>query len=51
MIIVPEGSSSSLTVRQRGRAIYSVIILGGPASVLAVLATIGFCLIVLAQIN
>ena len=38
--IVPLGSSSNLTVRQRGKAIYSVFFLGGSSSVLAVLATI-----------
>ena len=38
--IVPLGSSSRLTVRQRGKVIYSVFFLGGSSSVLAVLATI-----------
>ena len=38
--IVPLGSSISLTVRQRGKAIYSVFFLGGSSSVLVVLATI-----------
>ena len=38
--IVTLGSSISLTVRQRGKAIYSVFFLGGSSSVLAVLATI-----------
>ena len=38
--IVPLGSSISLTVRQRGKAIYSVFFQGGSSSMLAVLATI-----------
>ena len=38
--IVPPGSSISLTVRQRGKAIYSVFFFGGFSSVLAVLAII-----------
>ena len=38
--IVPLGSSISLTVRQRGKAINSLFFLGGSSSVLAVLATI-----------
>ena len=38
--IVPLGSSISLTVRQRGKAIYSVFFLGGSSSMIAVLATI-----------
>ena len=38
--IVPLGSSISLTVRQMGKAIYSVFFLGGSSSKLAVLATI-----------
>ena len=38
--IVPLGSSSRLTVRQRGTEIYSVFFLGGSSSVLAVLTTI-----------
>ena len=37
---MPLGSSISLTVRQRGKAIYSVFFLEGSSSVLAVLATI-----------
>ena len=40
LIIVPLGFSISLTVRQRGKAIYSVFFLGGSSSVLVVLATI-----------
>ena len=38
--IVPLGSSISLTVKQRGKAIYSEFFLGGSSSELAVLATI-----------
>ena len=38
--IVPLGSAISLTVRQRGKAIYSVFFLRGSSSMLAVLATI-----------
>ena len=38
--IVPLGSSISLTVRQSGKAIYSVFFLGDSSSVLAVLVTI-----------